>query len=151
MIAITHSIGNTDNLRDYAKGRLRVWLNVEPSLTANAHVTQGLQIPAGISLRLRDLIKWEYDFALVTYSGDSEAIGIKPHRDARFDYWSGRQSFGKSPNLIEYDPRSDAPTDSLNLTAGDVVKFNCKNLHSATPSKKRWNINFWRKASQVRL
>jgi hypothetical protein len=183
MIVITHNIGDTTNLRgwlethirnnlrpdvsNYAKGRLRVWLDDEPSLTANVRISQGLRIPAGIRQRLRDLIKWDFDYALVTYSGDFEAIGIKPHRDARyadyeavglnvsgtcrFDYWAGRQSFGKSPNLIEYDPRYDAPTDCLNLAAGDVVKFNCKNLHSATPSKKRWNINFWRKAPQVRL
>lgn len=144
----------------YARGRMRVWLDVEPSLTDPVRLSKGLPVSEFVKQRLFDLIGWSFDYALVTYSGDEKPIGITPHRDARyadyeavglnvsgtcdFSYWEGRKSFGKSRSVVEHHPHVDPPTHSLFLEPGDVIRFNCKNLHSAQPSACRWNINFWR-------
>jgi hypothetical protein len=130
MIQITKTLPNTDAIQrwleaeirkylqkdvsNYAKGRLRTWLNIEPSLTSPTTTKQGTGVSDKIVNRLKDLICWDFDYALVTYSGDNKAIGIAPHRDAsyadyearalhisgecRFDYWMGRKEFGKSVN-----------------------------------------------------
>lgn len=148
------------DVSSYAKGRLRTWLQKEPTLTSPTRILTGTPVDDRILDRLRDLIGFPFDFCLVTYSGDDTPIGISPHRDAsyadfeayalhvsgecRFDYWQGRKAFGKAPNEREFDPKSEAPTDSLLLSPGDVVHFNCKNVHAASPGVKRWNINFWK-------
>ncbi len=145
----------------YAKGRLQCWMKVEPSLTSPTRLSDGVPLPGKIWQRLQDVLGWTFDYCLVTYSGDKEAVGITPHRDASFAnyeawainvsgecsfrYWEGRKSFGPSPNVTEYDPKKDEPTHTTVLSPGDVIRFNCKNLHDATPSVKRWNLNFWRK------
>ena len=144
----------------YARGRMRAWLGVEPSLTDPVRLTPGVPLNESLKKRLADVIDWSYDYALVTYSGESVPIGITPHRDARyadyeavglnvsgtceFRYWEGRQSFGKSRSVVEHTPSVDPPTHTLTLQPGDCVRFNCKNFHSASPSVDRWNINFWR-------
>lgn len=96
--------------------------------------------------RLRDLIGWDWEYCLVTYSGErDEGISISPHRDAsyadyeawgwhlsgtaEFQYWEGRHAFGYAPNSQEFDPKVDPPTHTLSLKPGDVLRFNCKNLH----------------------
>lgn len=144
----------------YARGRMRAWLGVEPSLTDPVRLRSGVQVNDLVRRRLADAVDWIYDYALVTYSGDTTPIGITPHRDARyadyeaiglnvsgiceFRYWEGRQSFGKSRSVVEHTPSVDPPTHTLTLQPGDCVRFNCKNFHSAAPSADRWNINFWR-------
>jgi len=145
----------------YARGRRRAWLGIEPALTDSYKAKPGVPIEPVIHERLVQLISWDFDYCLVTYS-DVQAIGITPHRDAKyadyearglnvsgtckFDYWCGRQGFGRSPNTREFNPKVDPPTHSYQLTPGSVVRFNCKNLHAAIPSACRWNINFWRAA-----
>lgn len=149
----------TPDVSNYAKGRLRVWLGPEPFLSNPKKTKPGLQVGEKFLARLEELIEWEFEFCLVTYSGDENPIGIDPHRDAgfadfearsvhvsgecRFDYWMGRESFGAGPNLKHYTAE-DSPTHSLLLQPGQVTKFNCKNLHAASPGVRRWNINFWR-------
>lgn len=149
------------DVSNYAKGRLKTWLGAEPTLTSPTKILQGTEIDDKILKRLAELIEWDFDFCLVTYSGDENAIGISPHRDASFadyeaigvhlseeclfNYWMGREEFGKSPNKYEFNPHKEAPTHSFELIPGQVIKFNCKNFHSASPSSKRWNLNFWKK------
>ncbi len=148
------------DVSNYAKGRLRTWLGTEPTLTSPTRLLKGSPIPDSHLQRLRDLVGWQFAYCLVTYSGDdSIGIGIDPHRDAsyadyeawgwslsgqcQFRYWEGRQSFGYSPELVKYTA-NDPPTHEIVIEAGDIVRFNCKNLHSANPSPGRWNLNFWR-------
>lgn len=147
------------DVSNYAKGRLRTWLNKEPSLSSPTKIYEGTQVNEKVLKRLAELIEWDFDFCLVTYSGD-DAIGISPHRDAsyadyeayalhisgecKFDYWMGREEFGKSPNKKEFNIKAEEPTHSLILSPGDLVHFNCKNVHAASPSARRWNANFWR-------
>lgn len=143
----------------YARGRLRAWLRVEPTLTSPTRRLPGVPVDDRVWSRLGELLGRPFDYCLVTYSGDDQAIGIGPHRDAafadfeafglhasgeaRFDYWMGRPAFGFAPDARAFDPARDDPTHSLVLSPGQVVRFNCKNLHAATPGPGRWGLNFW--------
>jgi hypothetical protein len=137
------------DVSNYAKGRLRLWLNKEPMLFSPFDIKPGFQVKDKIILRLQEIIEWDFDYALVTYSGDTNPIGIGPHRDAgyaayeamsinvsgecEFKFWPIRDSKGQDEPIITI------------LKPGDVTSFNCKHLHSANPTVKRWNINFWKK------
>lgn len=150
----------TPDVSSYAKGRLRVWLEVEPMLYPPFKTKLALQDLTAF-LQLQKLIDWSFDYCLITFSGDAEPVGIKPHRDAgyanyearslnvsgtcRFDYWNERNAVGFAPSTHEYNPLVDAPTHSITLQPGDVYRFNCKNLHSASPSPSRWCMNFWKR------
>jgi hypothetical protein len=149
----------TPDRSKYATGRLRVWLDKEPMLFHPFEVKPALQVADGVMDRLRELINWPFDFCLVTYSGDINPAGILPHRDAgyadfeaygmhvtgdvKFDYWCQRECFGAGPSTGKVDVKGE-PSHSLILRPGDVVRFNCKNQHSASPGVKRWNLNFWK-------
>jgi hypothetical protein len=152
----------TPDVSRYARGRLRAWLQTEPTLTKPWRDLPGIPVGDKVMGALAERIGWEFDYCLVTYSGDGDAgTGIHPHRDAsyadyeayglhltgecRFDYWMGRPSYGFSPETRNLNPLQDEPTHRLILQPGDVVRFNCKNIHSATPGPARWNINFWRR------
>lgn len=166
MIEICHTLANCDKIAswleeiirprlkadvsNYAKGRLRAWLRVEPPLSSTQPTRPGVEVDDKVWDRLAELINWPFDFCLITYSGDEKAVGIAPHRDAsyanytarslhisgecRFDFWEKRNATKDTP-----------PSHELILQPGQVTEFNCKHLHAATPGTKRWNINFWRK------
>jgi hypothetical protein len=155
----------------YAKGRLRAWLGEEPMLFAPFASKPGMEVPSFVLERLKELVGWNFDFCLATYSGDETPVGIAPHMDAgysdfeaysihvtgecRFDYWMNRETFGRGPvsggfhldretyQVLKGDLPAP-PTHSLVLQPGAVTRFNCKNPHAATPGVKRWNLNFWR-------
>lgn len=149
----------TPDVSNYAKGRQRCWLGVEPPLGPTQPFRKGLEIPEDRWHRLQELIDWQFDYCLVTYSGDVVPVGITPHRDAsyadyeayglnvvgtcRFSYWEDRMGFGYTQKRsgIKYD---DPPSHVVDLTPGQVTRFNCKNLHAAEPSPQRWGMNFWR-------
>lgn len=160
------------DISKYAKGRLRAWLGDEPMLFAPFDVRPGLQVDERITARLKELIEWNFDFCLVTYSGDTDPVGIAPHMDAgyadfearsihvsgecQFDYWQARDTFGAGPRKTDYhldrstgtvmlDGRPAVPTHTLLLKPGQVTAFNSKNPHAASPSVARWNINFWKR------
>lgn len=152
----------TPDVSNYARGRQRAWLGIEPTLTSPTRHLQGVAVATEYLDRLANLIGWRFDYCLATYSGDGEeGVGITPHRDASYAdyeawgwnlcgtaemrYWMGRECFGRGPTVKEHDPRQDPPTDVLQLQPGDVLRFNCKNLHAAYPSPRRWNLNFWRR------
>lgn len=154
----------TPDVSNYAKGRLRVWLGQEPSLSSPTTHKPGLDVDPRILDRLRELVAWNFDYALVTYSGDVTPVGIAPHRDAaftgyeayglhlsaecKFDYWCSRNSFNGPGYPLLPSNEHDAPSHSLILTPGQLVHFNCKNKHGASPATKRWNINLWKKKNQ---
>lgn len=147
------------DVSNYAKGRLRVWLRYEPMLFAPFEIRPALAITDYDWDKLHELTGFDFDYCLCTYSG-ANAIGISPHRDAgyatyeamawnisgtcKFSYWNNRQSFGAFPNTNDF-PATGEASHVLELAPGDLVRFNCKNLHQAVPSANRWNINFWKK------
>lgn len=141
----------------YAAGRMRAWLNVEPSLTSPTTFSRGVPVGEKVWDRLKEVTGLDFDYCLATYSGDESPIGITPHRDAgfaefeawglnvsgecEFRYWMTKESFGRSRDTL---PETESPTHTLVLKPGDLVRFNCKNRHAATPGTGRWNLNFWR-------
>jgi len=149
----------TPDVSNYAKGRMRVWLGQEPSLSAQPTNKPGLPLSSEARAGLVKLLGWGFDYALVTNSA-ADATGILPHRDAgfadyealgfnvcgtcTFKYWNSRQCFGRGPVTIELSP-FDPPTHVLTLNPGDVIRFNCKNLHAAYPNPDRLCINFWKR------
>lgn len=159
------------DVSNYAKGRLRTWLNIEPKLIAPFDLMKGTPVHAGIINRFKEIIEWDFDFCLATYSGDEIAIGIDPHRDAgysdfeaktlqvsaecKFSYWEGRPDTRSYTTVRSFkiDPKEKVvfedgiivpPTHTHILLPGDITTFNCKNPHSAEPTAKRWNLNFWK-------
>lgn len=147
----------SQDVSNYAKGRLRCWLDVEPDLRAPYASRPAAPCADETWAWLEAAIGERFDYCLITYSGP-DAQGILPHRDAgyadyeawgwhvsgecRFDYWNDRQSFGRGPStgVLSHGPA----THSVQLRPGDLVHFNCKNQHTATPGAHRWNLNFWR-------
>lgn len=150
----------TADKSNYAKGRLKAWLRTEPMLFAPFNTVPGVECSDKVIERLAEIIQWQFDFVLVTFSGDS-ATGITPHRDAgfadyetyglningstQFDYWCTKESFGYAKETVKLNAKTDEPTHELQLQPGQVFRFNCKNEHSATPSAGRWGMNFWRR------
>lgn len=150
----------TEDPSSYAKGRLIAWLDKRPTFGKDWVVKPGVTVPDNVIPKLKEWIEWDFDFCLVTYSGEGDSgNGILPHRDssyadyearglhlsgeAKFDYWNSRQSFGFSQDT-GISPKTSDPTHSLILKPGEVMKFNCKNVHSADPGPNRWGLNFWK-------
>lgn len=151
----------TEDVSSYARGRKRAWLNIEPTLTNPVRELPAVYVPEAYMKALAERIEWEFDYCLVTFSGVLDAKGIAPHRDASyadyeayglnvsgtclFNYWNGRPSFGEAVEKVVYNPKVHKPTHRFMLEPGEILRFNCKNLHSAEPSPARWNMNFWRR------
>jgi hypothetical protein len=161
----------TPDVSNYAQGRLRAWLNVEPTLTNPIRHLSGVDVDERYIRALQERVGFGFDYCLATYSGDGAAgVGIAPHRDAsyanyeaysvhlsgecRFDYWCGYPgySYARDIPFYEVDRRSARvmrdgvpaePTHRIVQQPGDVVHFNCKNPHAATPGPGRWSLNFW--------
>lgn len=176
MLQVCHTIANADKLAawlesfvrphltadvsSYARGRQRAWLGVEPSLSATGRERTGVTVDAKILARLAELLEWDFDFCLVTYSGDTQAVGIGPHRDAGyadfeargihltgeclFSHWQDYEGLGRSRRLANSTGEVE-PTTQLVMQPGQVIAFNCKDLHAATPGERRWGMNFWRR------
>lgn len=126
----------------YAKGRLRCWLGVEPSLTRVVTERPGVEVSPKIINRLTEIIEWRFDYCLVTFSAEA-AIGITPHRDASF---ADREARGLNvTGYCQFSYSSPGVTETVMLEPGDLIKFDCKNVHGAVPNSNRWGMNFWRK------
>lgn len=188
MIALQHIVPNPDRIvnwldttirpvlkpdvSNYAKGRLRAWIGVEPMLFAPFDTKPAVPIDQKILDRLAEIIEWPFDFCLVTYSGDTDPVGIAPHMDAGYadfearsihlsgecqlDYWASRTTLGRSPQttpflvdrgtgVVSLTGQPVEPTTRVLLQPGQVTAFNCKCPHAASPGVRRWNANFWRK------
>lgn len=147
----------TPDVSNYARGRQRCWLGDEPPLGKGSS-KPGVPVDDATWSVLERWIEWRFDYCLVTFSGN-DGIGILPHRDASFAnyegvgwnlsgqccfrYWEERISFGRSLAVRRFGP-DDPPTCTVEMVPGTLVRFNTKNLHSASPTDSRWGMNFWR-------
>lgn len=142
----------TKDVSTYARGRARLWLNQEPTLSYEWTVS-----PA-----LKDDRLWNWINAITPDDFVPDAalisrgpVGINPHRDARYaDYeaygvnlgepitWQYRQGY----QGFCYGPQQDSPLLDYAIPAGVIFKFNSKNEHGVgSPiTKDRWSINIWR-------
>ena len=131
-----------EDVSNYAKGRMRVWMPYEAPLSTDLKFKPGL-----LNGEL-----WQFIVDLCAKHGftaqlalASKGGSIKPHRDATY---AANWSFGI--NLGECDwqiasIRDSAKLDySMHLTGGEVFKFNSKHTHAVVNAKPdRWAINVW--------
>lgn len=130
----------------YAPGRMRVWMPYEAPLDTPSSVN--LPFTPGV---LDDEI-WQWIVGLCAKHGFkpdtcliSKGGNIKPHRDTTFAApWAMGINLGKCDWHIASD-RSSARTDyTMNLSGGEVFKFNSKHTHAVdNASADRWAINIW--------
>jgi hypothetical protein len=87
----------------------------------------------------RGLLDFEPTYILVTYSGDS-ASGINWHRDSTY-----AAPIAATINLgpCKFGLNDYKEEKWLDLKGGEVITFNCKQLHCAIPSPNRWAIHCW--------
>jgi len=132
----------TLDVSHYARGRLRCWLGTEPHL-GGGQARPALDISDEAWKWFEQAIGWRFDYALCTFSGAESQTGILPHRDAGY---AARQAVGWNISgtcLFRYwSP--DELAKEICLNPGSVIRFDCKNQHSAEPSVNRWAMNFWR-------
>lgn len=136
------------DISNYAKGRQRFWIEAEWDLR---HKTfrKAVKMP-----RLNQYLKRlniDYDLGLIAYG----VTGIDWHRDdsyANFIAYSINLSsqpyeWGYQANYPSYQYSKQDPNAKQQiylLKPGDVIKFNCKNPHSALgKDSDRWSINLW--------
>lgn len=116
------------------QGRLQLWLEKEPIYSQPGTYKTGIHDP-----RLWRLIQWiapQADLAQV-YGGNR---GIDWHRDAAYaapTAWI----LNLGPCTLESD---HGEIISLDLTGGEIIRFNCKVLHRCTnPHPQRIGIGIW--------
>ena len=138
----------TPDVSNYARGRVRCWLNLEAPLSNRQDWRPGLQVP-DLWRHLKTI--WQRagmggeapDTALAIYG----EIGIRPHRDATYaanlalTVNLGRVRWGWTPDRGSNDDRDMV---WQTLTGGEVLKFDCKHRHAAHPAPDRWAIVCWR-------
>jgi len=142
----------------YARGRMRVWLGVEPPLDTPSNHSQpfraGLRSPefanliadifhedVAASSRFKD---WQPETALVSVGGN-----IAAHRDATYaDAWSLGINLGRCVWSIASERHNARPDFHMNLSGGEVFMFNAKHVHAVSEAADdRWAINAWRFAT----
>jgi len=137
------------DVSSYARGRERVWLQYEWDLKERVF-RQGLKL--GKLWRFCKEIYPEAQLGLISRG----AIGITAHRD---DSYANYKAYGinlgqcKWQYNLEYPGYMWVPNSRkinppeitvMNMTGGEVIRFNCKNLHAALEcSEDRWSINLW--------
>jgi hypothetical protein len=137
------------DISGYAKGRYRLWLNVQPNLSQVA-VT-----PAYQNDSLWQAIKImfpECDTALLTFNGNCDLFSsngtIAHHRDANFAQPPARMLNlgGISHFSYSLDHRNNRPDNCTTylLRPGDLVSFDCKHLHACTFAEPgRMSLVMW--------
>lgn len=142
----------TPDVSNYAKGRLRLWLNQEPTLVKDYTIKPAIQ----------DDRLWEYictiyhnvyavnpSFALVAV----EDTNIDLHRDATYAGWKalsinlGRCTWHYQECYPDFRWSKQSPTPTTieaQLYGGEVISFNPKNPHGVSnASEDRMSINIW--------
>ena len=137
----------TPDVSNYARGRVRCWLQREAPLSSRQGWKPGLRVPVlwdeiGRIWRQAGMPTAEPHTALAIY-GD---IGIRPHRDATYaapmalSVNLGQVRWGWTPDRGSNDDRDLAWQD---MSGGEVLVFDCKHRHAARPAPDRWAIIAW--------
>lgn len=142
--------------RGYASGRRYAWLGWEPSFQ---EPPSALARPRG---RLWSALQeWvpEIEAAECWCNGEGSSPGIRPHRDApyadpvayilnlgrtRFRIWLPTDCV-PHPGLARIAAHTRFSEYAMELTGGELIRFDCKVLHaSATEEVRRWGIGMWK-------
>lgn len=146
---------------NYARGRLSGWLGAKWNLKDKTFAE-----PDICSKRLWQICQSLYpgcDLALLTYSGETGA-GINLHRDDSYASFEARSLSileSGAPTWFKYQPcysgmsyAADSDESALIfqlvIPSGGVIRFNCKNPHSAVPPEHRWSLNMWKVANKFK-
>lgn len=126
----------------YSKGRLLCWINKKPLLYIRRDclkLAKSAHIDSLIPNLCEGLLDFKVDYILVTYSG-LEACGINWHRDSTY-----AAPIAATINLgpCKFGLNNNKQEQWLDLVGGEVITFNCKQLHCAIPSPNRWAIHCW--------
>ena len=134
------------DISGYARGRMRTWMPYFAPLDSKNNMGQ----PFMPGILDDEIWQWIVDLcAKHGFKADtcliSKGGNIKPHRDATY---AAAWSFGINLGVCNWHIASDrdsAKTDyTMNLTGGEVFKFNSKYTHAVTDaSPDRWAINVW--------
>ena len=117
-----------------AKGRMNFWLQAEPNYSTKTYM------PAYQDDRLWQFCKRimpNADLAQIFYGNQ----GIDWHRDAAYANNTaviinlGKCDWQLKPNGVAIE--------SHQLTGGEIITFNCKQLHRCIPSSDRIGIGLW--------
>lgn len=146
------------DVSNYAKGRMRVWLQHEAPLSAAQPWRPGL----------RDDRLWNYLVRAFSTHGFTPEVGlaskggaITRHRDAAYADYRG---FGLNLGVTKFhyelcypqfrwskDAPSEAEPEVHQLTGGEIFEFNVKNPHWVSDvAPDRWGINCWRISAKER-
>lgn len=149
------------DISNYARGRKRFWLKEEPPLSKHGSYKPAVQPYERLNNFLTSICKKagiKFHFALVA-KGEK---GIQWHRDAAYAGWKAvsinlgactwgycHAYDGYGYEKVQTGPhkfKGNKPVDfyQLELTGGEVLLFNPKNLHKASPNNNdRISINIW--------
>lgn len=140
---LPHLVADVSN---YAKGRMRTWMPYEAPLDS----ANSMNRPFVPGILDDEIWQWVVDLcakhgftaqtALISKGGN-----IKPHRDTTYAAaWAMGINLGVC-NWHIASKRDSASTDyTMNLTGGEVFKFNSKHVHAVTDAAPdRWAINIW--------
>lgn len=158
MLSIVKTAQLTSDVSSYARGRQRIWLNMNWDLKKRKFDRDN---DCFRDDRLWSMILnvWpEAEIGLLTYSGDKDPKGIFLHRDDSYadnESWgiqlTGTCKFVYMDKVDKSDPNnSEEIRQELDLNPGDVFRFDCKCRHSAVPSTGRYAINLWKISKKFR-
>lgn len=129
------------DVSNYAKGRQRVWLPYEAPL-GNQPFIPGLMDGEVWQWIVDRCAKYGFraQVALISKGGN-----INPHRDTTFAApWAMGFNLGKCDWHIASTRDAKKPDYTMNLSGGEVFKFNSKHVHAVTNAlPDRWSINVW--------
>ena len=135
------------DVSSYARGRTRAWLQYEAPLSRRQNYRRGLRDPKLWTWLATTWQRAGYagtpDLALALHG----PIGIRPHRDASYAHAHaltvnlGTAEWGWHPDRQGQNP---ANLHWTTLTGGEILKFDCKHLHSSRNlDPARWAIVLW--------
>jgi hypothetical protein len=139
------------DVSSYARGRKRLWLQAEPTLSRDFTLSKAVEDERTWSWILKHV--WpEADLGLVSRG----PVGIGMHRDATYAGWIAyginlgetvTWGYQESYKTYKYSSQDDsAPVSELTLEPGEVFRFNPKNRHGVLSpiTEKRWSVNLWK-------
>lgn len=142
----------TPDVSNYAKGRLRLWLNQEPTFAKEYTIKPAIQddrLWQYICTIYRKVYGITPSFALVAVKDTN----IKLHRDATYAGWKALSiNLGQCtwhyqecyPDYRYSKQVSNPTTIETELYGGEVISFNPKNPHGVSnASEDRISINIW--------
>ena len=140
------------DVSNYAKGRQRIWIGMEPFLGADRSKDRPGHVDDKVFDYCTRVFKdfFAVSYILVTFSTE-QATGISYHRDAGYckgsrkgepvKEYAGTINLGGA--LFGIKDRAEKNEQLFELTGGEVIVFDSKAPHFCNPQPNRWAIHCW--------